>query len=173
MVFRLEESVGISSLAGGWSSRACAGCLCAGLVPAFRSCRPAEVSGMWSHHCARAPATVLVLMPACSAVVMAPRHPHSPEPLPSSPLPLEQRQRIAGHHPSPLPALAAGVKEFPLPSWGISIYRAAKRLSAAAFGQTYFQIFSAAALYILWFSLMRYAGFSMATTEIAFFLKKQ
>lgn len=49
MVFRLEEGVGISSLASGWSSRDCARCLCAFLLSGFRSCCLAEVSGMQRH----------------------------------------------------------------------------------------------------------------------------
>lgn len=49
MVFRLEEGVGISSLASGQSSRACARCLCAFLLSAFRSCCLVEASRTHSH----------------------------------------------------------------------------------------------------------------------------
>jgi len=72
-----------------------------------------------------------------------------------------------------MPTLTAWGKEIPFPSWGISIYKPVKLLRTAALRQTYFQIFCVAALYILWFSLMRHERLSMATTEIAFFLKKQ
>lgn len=83
------------------------------------------------------------------------------------------RQRISRRHPSPMPTSSAWGKEIPFPSWDISVYKAAKLLRTVALGQAYFQIFSAAVLYTLQFCLMRYAGLSMATTEIVFFLKKQ
>lgn len=72
-----------------------------------------------------------------------------------------------------MPTSSAWGKEIPFPSWDISVYKAAKLLRTVALGQAYFQIFSAAVLYTLQFCLMRYAGLSMATTEIVFFLKKQ
>lgn len=97
--------------------------------------------------------------------------PKSPSCSPTLPCPCNRGKGFPGT--IPMPTLAAWGKEIPFPSWGISIYKAAKLLRTAALGRTYFQIFSVAALYILWFSLMRYAGLSMATTEIAFFLKKQ
>lgn len=46
MVFRLEEGVGISSSAGGQSSRACTCFLCAFLLPVLWSCHPVEGSRM-------------------------------------------------------------------------------------------------------------------------------
>jgi len=86
VVFRLEEGVGIGSLASGRSSRACAHCFCVVLLSGFRSCCPAEVRGMQRHCCAHTFAMVLTILLAYSAAAMAPRHPNIPELLPSSPL---------------------------------------------------------------------------------------
>lgn len=167
MVFRLEEGVGTSSLASCWSSRACARSLCACLLSAPTGCR--SRAGEQDAEAPVAPTPVLSLpchqLPPLQTVL---GHPTSLSCYPGVPCP-PKRGTIKSLCQLELP----GGKEIPFPSWGISIYKAAKLLRTAALQQTYFQIFSVAALYILWFSLMRYAGLSMATTEVAFFLKKQ